>query len=193
MVAAALTGTPRNEDVGSVGITVTAKDPSSTMVMGHFTLGIANVNDAPVVANPIPDQEATEDAGFSFAFAANTFADVDAGDSLTYSASGLPGWLSFTAGTRTFSDTPTNADVGSVDVTVTAKDGSDATATDTFKITVANTNDAPTVANPIADQSAIEDEAFSFVVPANVFADVDVGDTLTLTATLADGSPLPAG
>ena len=55
-----------------------------------------------------------------------------------------------------------------------------------------NTNDAPTVANPIADQNATEDSAFSFTVPANTFADVDAGDTLTYSATLADGSALPA-
>ena len=32
------------------------------------------------------------------------------------------------------------------------------------------------LANPIADQSASEDAAFSFTVPADAFADVDVGD-----------------
>ena len=29
-------------------------------------------------------------------------------------------------------------------------------------------------------------------LPPDSFSDVDVGDTLTLSATLADGSPLPA-
>lgn len=44
------------------------------------------------------------------------------------------------------------------------------------------TNEAPTIANPIADQTASEDAAFSFAVPANTFSDAD-GDTLTLSAT----------
>ncbi|MCK7519847.1 MAG: putative Ig domain-containing protein [Ignavibacteriales bacterium] len=43
---------------------------------------------------------------FCFQFAANTFADVDVGDTLTYSATGVPSWLTFNAGTRTFSGTP---------------------------------------------------------------------------------------
>ena len=44
----------------------------------------------------------------------------------------------------------------------------------------------------IADQSTDEDAGFSFTVPATSFIDVDAGDSLTLSATLADGSPLPA-
>ena len=42
---------------------------------------------------------------------------------------------------------------------------------ETFDIVVANTNDAPTLANPIADQGATEDAAFTFQFAANVFAD----------------------
>ena len=51
-------------------------------------------------------------------------------------------------------------------------------------------NDAPVAVVPIADQSTNEDAGFSFTVPATSFIDVDVGDSLTLSATLADGSPL---
>ncbi|HUQ34810.1 MAG TPA: putative Ig domain-containing protein, partial [Aestuariivirga sp.] len=53
-------------------------------------------------------------------------------------------------------------------------------------------NDAPVASVSIADQSSNEDAGFSFTVPAASFTDVDAGDTLTLSATLADGSPLPA-
>ena len=67
---------------------------------------------------------------------------------LTYTAtlsdgSALPSWLSFDANTRTFTGTPLNADVGNISVKVTVTDGS-LSATDTFILTVANTNDAPT-------------------------------------------------
>jgi len=53
------------------------------------------------------------------------------------------------------------------------------------------TNDAPVVSNPIGDQSATEDAAFSFVVPADTFSDADVGDTLSYSATFSDGAALP--
>ena len=55
------------------------------------------------------------------------------------------------------------------------------------QINVAPVNDAPTVANAIADQNATEDTPFAFTLPSNTFADVDLGDARTLTATLAGG------
>jgi hypothetical protein len=58
----------------------------------------------------------------------------------------------------------------------------------TFNATAVN--DAPTLANAIADQAATEGSAFSLSV-ASAFTDVDTGDVLTLSATLADGKPLP--
>jgi len=190
-------GTPTNGDVGTISIEVTADDSNGGTVTDTFDIVVANTNDAPTVANPIANQGATEDAAFTFQFAANTFHDVDVGDTLTYSAGlagggVLPSWLSFDGGTRTFSGTPTNGDVGTLTITVTAADGDHATATDTFTLTVANTNDAPTVANPIADRSATASMAFSYVLPANTFHDVDVGDTLTYSAQLAGGGALPS-
>ncbi len=55
----------------------------------------------------------------------------------------------------------------------------------------AQTNNPPTVANAIPDQSATAGTAFSYVFPANTFSDADTGDTLTYTATKADDTALP--
>ena len=55
--------------------------------------------------------------------------------------------------------------------------------------TVAPANTAPTVANAIADQSVTAGSPVSIIVPANTFADAD-HDTLSYTATFADGSAL---
>ena len=187
-------GTTLNGDVGTLSVEVTASDGTAT-VTDTFTLVVANTNDAPTVATSIADQSATEDTAFSFAFASNAFADVDVGDSLTYTAklasgAALPAWLSFDSVTRTFSGTPLNGDVGTLSIEVTASDGT-ATVTDTFTLVVANTNDAPTVANAIADASATEDAPFSFQFAADAFADVDVDDSLTYSAQLAGGAALP--
>ena len=73
------------------------------------------------VSDRRPERDA--DQPFSFQIPAGTFADVDAGDSLSYTTGTLPSWLSFNAATRTFSGTPTNADVGSLTITVTARTG----------------------------------------------------------------------
>ena len=152
-----------------------------------------NTNSAPTVANAIPDQTAKLNEAFSFQFAANTFADVNSGDTLTYTAtksddSALPNWLSFTASTRTFSGTPATA--GTVTVKVTANDGNGGTVSDSFDIT-AVANYVPTVANAIPDQSVKLGASLSYQFPANTFSDAD-GDTLTYTATKGDGTSLPS-
>ena len=58
-------------------------------------------------------------------------------------------------------------------------------------ITVTAVDPAPTVANPIPDQTATEDVAFSYTFPEDTFSVANAGDTLTYAATLAGGDPLP--
>ena len=53
------------------------------------------------------------------------------------------------------------------------------------------TNTAPTVAAVIPDQTATAATAFSYAFPDTTFSDAD-GDTLTYTATQADGTALPS-
>ena len=61
-----------------------------------------------------------------------------------------------------------------------------------LRITIkgALTNNAPTVATAIPDQTATTGAAFSYAFPAATFTDAD-SDTLTYTATLADDTALP--
>ena len=101
----------------------------------------APTNNAPTVANAIPDQTATAATGFSYQFPANTFNDTDTGQTLSYMATkadgmALPTWLGFIAGTRTFAGTPAASDVGTVSVKVTASDGNGGSVSDEFDITV---------------------------------------------------------
>ena len=189
-------GTPVNADVGTVAIKVVATDIAGATVFDTFNLSVINTNDAPTPAIDVGDQSALEDAAFSLTLPASEFADADVGDTLSFSAtradgSALPSWLRFDAVTRTFAGTPVNADVGTVSLRVVATDGAGATAFDTFDLSVINTNDAPTLAIDVGDQSSLEDAVFSFTLSAGEFADVDVGDTLTLSASRADGSALP--
>jgi Ca2+-binding RTX toxin-like protein len=190
------TGTPTNDNVGSINVRVGVRDPYGESAWDVFILTVQNVNDEPSVATPIPDQTALEDVAFGYTVPATTFVDVDAGDALTWSATlstggSLPAWLSFDATTRTFSGTPLNTNVGSLDVRVTVADTSAATASDTFQLTVSNANDAPTVASVIPDRSISAYAPFSSTVPDSTFSDQD-GDPLTLSVTQADGSALPA-
>ena len=101
-------------------------------------------------------------------------------------ATTLPSWLSFDAGTRTFSERQPIAMLVHHSVVLTATDAADEADTQSFTIAVTNTNDAPTLANAISDQTVAEDSALSFQFASDVFADVDAGDSFTYTATLSD-------
>jgi hypothetical protein len=110
--------------------------------MGAFEFQTVALNTPPVVANPIPDQTAIVGNPFVFTFAANAFTDADL-DPLTYTATlsgggALPGWLTFTQNTngRTFVGVPTAADIGAINIDVTASDGKGGFVSDTFTLTV---------------------------------------------------------
>ncbi|MEH1825775.1 MAG: DUF4347 domain-containing protein, partial [Nostoc sp.] len=126
----------------------------------NFAVARYRVNQNPVLVNEIADKETPEDINFNFTIS-DSFQDPDPGDILTYTATlenggSLPSWLSFNAATKTFSGTPLNENVGSLNIKVTATDTYLAQASDVFTLTVANTNDAPEVANAITAQQATE-------------------------------------
>ena len=175
--------------MGTATVTVRATDLSGAFVEDQFDIVIANTNDAPTVANPIADQSANEDSAFSFQFAVNTFADVDVSDTLTYSASGIPGWLSFNSATRTFTGTPANPDVGSYTVTVRATDLAGTFVEDQFDIVVANTNDAPTGAR----WAPVYLSALTPVSSGNILGGLTVNSGFNFNLITLDGMPYAHG
>lgn len=191
-----LSGLPANGDVGQLSLRVAATDTAGASIGTLLNLQVGNTNDAPVLAQPLPDAAAIEDAQFLYALPVGTFADVDAGDVLTYEAlledgSPLPQWLSFDAATATFSGTPGNGDVGTIALRVMVADQSGASAAAMLHLSVNNVNDAPVLVTQPADQTATEDTLYSFALPTDTFGDIDAGDVLVYAATLANGDALP--
>src|SRR5262249_1465243 len=85
------------------------------------------INHAPTVARALADQTVPEDAPLSIGVPANPFADQDVNGVLTYSASladgsAVPSCLSFNATSQIFTGTPDDAQVGRLDLKVTAMD-----------------------------------------------------------------------
>ena len=136
-----------------------ATDTAGASISDIFVIAVENVNDAPIVANLIADQNAKQDNVFNFQIPTNTFTDIDAGDVLIYSATlengnALPNWLTFDATTRTFSGTPTNDNVGNLNVKAIATDKAGATVSDIFVIAVGKIidNQITTVGTPGDDK-----------------------------------------
>lgn len=186
-------GNPSVSDDTPLSIRVTADDGHGGIAFTDFELTLDNVNDSPIVAHGIPSQILNRLVLQSFTFAANTFADGDVADVLTFSAElaggdPLPGWLTFDPATLTFNGTPGLADVSPLEIEVAADDGHGGTAVASFTLLL---NSLPVVQQAIPDQTFSGSGTKSFTFAAEVFADGD-GDTLNFAATLAGGAPLPA-
>ncbi|WP_110960067.1 DUF4347 domain-containing protein [Acidovorax sp. ST3] len=152
-------------------------------------------NTPPVVAHAVPDQNTTEGAVFNFQFAADTFADADVGDLLTYTAQlagggVVPAWLNFNGVTRTFSGTPAALDIGTISIDVIANDGKGGTVTDTFNIAVAAAPPLPQLPPaPVVDGVPVTTtpgEGGTTIVTIPVVQPARPEDPATPNANLAD-------
>ncbi|SVD34454.1 uncharacterized protein METZ01_LOCUS387308, partial [marine metagenome] len=127
---------------GTDTFTLTVSDGTDSDTM-DVVITVSGANDAPTVATAIADASTDEDAAYSLDISSN-FADVDTGDGVTYAATGMPSTLTMsTAGV--LSGTPVNDDVAVHTIVVTATDDGatpGASVTDTFDLTVVNTDDA---------------------------------------------------
>jgi VCBS repeat-containing protein len=74
----------------------------------------------------------------------------------------------------------------------TIDDGDGGTDTATVTVTIEGQNDAPTVVNPIADVTAMEDGPDTSTDVSGVFADVDADDTLVLSVYSSNSTLLIA-
>ncbi len=165
-----------NEDANKVisGISVSDVDNSSlatyTLSVSHGTITLNTGVSGGLTAGQISGNGTNSVTISSATVAAinNTFADA--------------------AGITYLSDLNYN---GSDTISLQADDGA-LSDSDNINITVNATNDAPTVANSLVDQNGTEGSSFSYQFASNSFDDIDVGDSLTYSATLVGGGALPS-
>jgi hypothetical protein len=127
----------------------------------------------------------------SLALPSTAFIDPQ-GQKLSYKATlsngqALPGWLTFSAVTETFSGT-VPATAQTLSIMVTATDNSGLSASEIIAATVIGT---PIVTSATAMQSWTAGKAISFVLPGNTFTDPQ-GQKLTYAAKLSNGQTLPS-
>lgn len=155
---------------------IQANDGAGGADTESVSFDIQAVNDAPNISGS-PASAVEEDSSYSFTPAAS---DIDTGDSLIFSASGIPSWATFNTSNGQLSGTPTNGDVGHYpNIQIGVSDGTATTSLPTFSITVSNTNDAPIISGTPATSIA-QSSGYSFTPSAS---DEDAGDALTFTIT----------
>ncbi len=162
---------------GTDTITYEISDGEGGTATAEITVTVADVNDTPVTSGSIGDQTNLDSQVISLPVA-GAFSDPD-GDTLSYTAIGLPAGLTIDPDTGVISGTidrsASQVNGGVYSITVTADDGRGGTVSTSFEWTV--TNPAPVASNDSVTTD--EDTDVNIAVLAN---DVDDdGDPLTIT------------
>lgn len=151
------------------------------------TIDIVPFNDAPTLDGAHVATPATEDVAYSESIPPDVWSDPDPGDSLVFVAtridgSALPNWLSFDSPSLTFSGTPVNGNVGSIDVRVVATDTEGASADPLeFELEVVNVNDPPRAPVLLETEAGLYENDPGAIVGTLGAADDDVDDTIEFT------------
>ena len=191
------------EDQTSYDVTVEVSDsafPDTPPVSETFTLGITNLNDeAPTGVTLLSPVTSVDENGDPMKVADINIADDGAGTNMLVLKGADKDSFEIRDGTNGpelwFKGGADYENQTSYDVTVEVSDSEFPNApavTEDFTLTITNVSDeAPSVANAIADQSVAEDKAWSFKVPLNTFEDAD-SPSLTYSATRENGADLPS-
>jgi len=185
-----LSGIPTNDEVGIHTVKIKATDLAGGITETEFIITVLNVNDAPYIVQQIENQYSNEDEVYEFTVSEILFNDIDLDDVLSLNFENLPNWLSFENNILT--GTPNNDEVGEYNLTLRATDIAGAFTQNQFTLTVVNTNDAPTLNTNIPDATVEINNLWNYILPQNIFADIDADDILVNRATLIDGTSLPS-
>jgi hypothetical protein len=164
---------------GTYTVTVTGKDSTGPTGSATYTWNVGTATNTVTVTNP-GSQTGIVGTAASLQISAS---DSASGQTLTYSASGLPAGLSISSTTGLISGTPTTAGSSSATVTATDTTGAKGSASFTWTVSTA-TGNTVTVTNP-GNQTGTVGTAVSLQISAS---DSASGQTLTYSA-----SGLPAG
>ncbi|MEL6947630.1 MAG: putative Ig domain-containing protein [Pseudomonadota bacterium] len=159
-------------------VTVSADDQINPVVSTSFEIAVTNT--IPVASGDL--QVSVTDGDMVLIDLSAEFVDAD-GDTLSFSISTLPTWLSFDAGTGMLSGVaPSDASVsGPLSLTVTADDGEG--GSDQLVLTLTPQNAAPVVVGLAPDMVLQDGDTVSFDVSAHFADGSPDSDPLTFTVT----------
>ncbi|MEO0816567.1 MAG: putative Ig domain-containing protein [Pseudomonadota bacterium] len=183
----AFSGTPENDDVGTVSVKVTATDAAGQSVDALFDLTVNNTNDAPTVESTTDTATATAGEETVIDLAPFlTFDDVDVGDVVTPVLSASDPSITIDGTTVTV---PATLAEGSYTITVGATDIAEAEAA-TVEITL-NVEAAPDTTAPVAVFAQIDTITDA---DAPIIVEVTITDDVALQVeTVAPGDVLLSG
>ena len=183
-----LSGTPPNltylpdaDFNGSDSFTYVANDGASDSAAATISITVTPVDEvpgnvAPVFPSKSINASATEDKLFTRQLSAT---DANPGDTLTYVKISGPKWLNVSSSGK-LSGTPLNSNVGANSFSIKVSDPSNASATATLSVTVANTNDVPLFKiDPVTFPSGSENVPYAHQTLEGTAIDPDSADNLS--------------
>ena len=176
------------------GFSYFVTDGKLTSNVAGAAIILTGVNDAPFATTTLADQVVNEGQKFCMGLPGGAFQDADNGDSLTITATKadggpLPSWLSFSSNHQTFRGTPSESDVGTVAIRVTATDSHGASTSLDFNLQVVSVNHAPTADSH--DNVSVNEGSQLALSLGGLFHDTDAGDHLSLSISDNHGNALP--
>ena len=178
-----------HESENVVPLQITVTDNAGAAAVHEFVISITDVNEAPQTT-PVVLTNIEEDSGVRTITQTELLANATDVDGDTLTATGLT--IATGNGTLldnndgTWSYTPVENDNSDVSFNYEITDNNDNLAS-VATLDITPVNDAPVTNGDVGEKTGTE--SFSFPVP-DIFFDID-GDELTLSASLADGNPLP--
>lgn len=154
---------PLQKDVGVHSFTAYVRDDKGLEVKATIRLRVRNVNDKPSIGS-LPPKDATEDKVYSYKVVATDQDPADQGN-LTYKLKqGSPN-AKIDSKTGQITWTPDDKDVNAREITfeVEVCDTQGACVTQTWKVTVRNVNDKPSISTK-PPTTAVEDKPYSYTV-----------------------------
>ena len=186
-------GDTDDADVGMHTLVVTASDPDDEAVSHSVVVTVENVNDAPVAASGAPAM-LTAMEGLAFSEDVSTwFTDPDAGDELTYAATGLPEWLTFASGVLTIAARATDdAEIGTYVLAVTASDKAGAMVVHTTTLEITDTVNEPSFVGTLSNRIAPATGMTLMLDLGDFFTDLDeAGEDAAAALTFAISESVP--
>jgi YD repeat-containing protein len=156
-------------------IYIEANDGTNAPVVHSFVLSVG-ANQGVSLNGTIPNATVQVKSNWTYTVPAGLFSDPE-GQTLTYSATGMPSGVTFDANLRKFSGAPTQSGVFAI--TVLATDPGGASNQTTFQLSVTNT--APVYNGGLVNKTMNIGGAVNWLLPASTFTDAD-GQSLTYGA-----------
>jgi predicted outer membrane repeat protein len=134
-----LSGTPTNADVGvTENIVISVSDAEQSVSLAAFDITVVNVNDAPTISGT-PATSIKEGDEYSFTPSA---ADIDMGDTLSFSITNKPTWATFNQATGELRGTAPASGSGTTSgIIISVSNGTVSVALPVFDITVVSATD----------------------------------------------------